>query len=250
MDINNRAVSLCKGWHLLQPMVFALFTVCVIPAQGQELTNKVAVNDDRPLYHALQQVAEQTKTLITFEEMIFEHSDDLDQATPRRGEVVLIARYGEFDFEYEAGMPVKEVLESMLVKYHSEYPGNYKVLGENDVFHIVPESSKDPSGNFVTRRSLLDSIVTLRLSNATGQDIVCEIVRQVAVDNEVSLGCLTGFGPSPLDAATFEDYTATGAVARDLLVDILNKSGNNLSWVLLRSINTNSSTITFLRQPR
>jgi hypothetical protein len=250
MNTNNRAIGWRKVWCLLQPLIGVLFTFWLIPVQGQGLTNTVAVNDDRPLYHAVNQVAEQTKTFITFEEMTFEHPDDLIQAPPWRGQVHFVARYGEFDFEYEAGTPVKEVLEAMLVKYHSEYPGTYKVIGERNAFHIVPGSSRDSSGNFVPRKSLLDSKVTLNVASGTGLDIVCEIVRQAAVENGVELGCSTGFGPSPLASATFKNYNATGVVARDLLVDILTKSGNDLSWVLLRSLNTNSSYISFLRQSR
>jgi hypothetical protein len=120
----------------------------------------------------------------------------------------------------------------MLDKYETEYPGNYRLIGADGFFHIVPKSSRDVNGEVVERSSILDQKLTLQMSQVSGRDIVCEVLRRISrEDREVS--CLTDF--VRLDSVSFENYFLEDASARDHLVKVITESGIRMSWFAFRS---------------
>jgi hypothetical protein len=120
----------------------------------------------------------------------------------------------------------------MLDKYETEYPGNYRVIGAEGFFHIVPESSRDMNGAIVKRSSILDQKLTLQMTKASGRDIVCEVIRRISREDR-NVSCLTDF--VRLDSVSFENYSLEDASARDHLVKVITESGMHMSWFILRS---------------
>lgn len=194
----------------------------------------------------MQKLSENTKSFITFEEVLFENSEDLVEAPPWRGQTYYIAKFGEFTFEYLADQKTEDVLQALLQKYQNEYPGGYRLLSQENVFHIIPDSSRNLAGEIVQRRSLLDTPVTLELTNVTGRDLVCEVIKQVAEKTGEQIFCVTDF--VRLKTHEFDEYGVNGSVARDVLVDVIEKSGNDASWFLWRDINAKHYIMTFIGQ--
>lgn len=97
-----------------------------------------------------------------------------------------------------------------------EYPGNYGIARSDGFFHIVPESSRDASGEEVPRESILDQKLTLRMANASGRDIACEALRRISREDR-KVSCLDDFVPA-LHSARFEQYSLENASAREHLV--------------------------------
>lgn len=216
-----------------------------LSADGQE-TRRVSVDQDRPLTHAIQQLAEQTKTLITFEELIFEYPDDLMDYENQRGEKKLIPKWGAFNFEYESGLPVREVLDAMLEKYQSEYPGNYRVVEGEAAFHVIPDTSRNSSGVYVARSSLLNGEVSLNSSISNAHELACDVVKQATAGSGENVACISDL--AKLSRITLENFSTDHREARDVLVDILKQSGGKRSWLILRSITTGDYAISFIGQ--
>jgi hypothetical protein len=178
-------------------MVWVRFALAVSPliihnfVHAQEELRIVSVVDAPqiydPLSYAAKALAEQTNSVITFEEMIFEYPADFQEFNDQ-GFPVRIPRYGAFDFEYSSGTPVPDILEALLEKYSEDYPGHYKILEDeigSSYFHIIPDASKNEVGEYVARESLLDEILTLNMTNVTGSEIVCEVLKQVSEQENV-----------------------------------------------------------------
>ncbi|MDY6981968.1 MAG: hypothetical protein SV422_02675 [Pseudomonadota bacterium] len=189
---------------------------------------------------------------ITFEEMEFEHPDDF-QTTESRSGPAIVTKFGEFNFEYDPARPVSAIVDSLLDDYHQRFPGKYRVVEEtleidersSTIFHIVPGASKDISGAYVPRHSLLDVPVSVHFDHPAHVDtILCAVLEQASKLQDTPLLCLTDFAHFFLGLVLYE-YHAENVPARTLLLRLLNETGHHLSWNVNRASTKRDYAVVF-----
>lgn len=209
--------------------------------------SSVEVESHRPLAYAARALAIRHDLVITYEDPRWAHPSQIEVVPPRNPEAPgkkhaegpddrpLRPRAGKLEFTYresdlEAGPEgVLNVLERLVEA--SSQP--YEVREEAGAFHLVPISSLDASGEWVSHHSPLDVPVNLPFERRTVMETLEAIVGGV---NEVS-ETRVEFGMVMI--RSFRRWTvelgSTGRSARELLVEAMRTDKLTTSWRLFYS---------------
>jgi hypothetical protein len=214
----------------------------VAAQMGQPL--EISVNDPRPLARAAQMFEKRHGWVITYEETSFVHEGDIEDVTlatrMSRGDSksprTLIPRGGPFVFSYRtpagASVPEEGVLEMLLEQFHlSGYPGQFRLIKGDNVFHIVPAARKDPSGAMATAVSLLDVRVSVPDEERSAFGMLEAIT--TALSRAGAARVTVGTVPVNVLMRTRVRGGARNETARGTLLRTLQTTGRQMSWRLL-----------------
>lgn len=228
-------------WLLLLLLLLAL------TAQSQQTRFTLSEDDPRALATISQYIAQHTHSLITYEELGYEHRNDL-AFYPDENPSHPLPRHLRFTFTYDATDDVRTILQNLIENHDEQASGSYKVIEEQGVFHILPDASKDESGAFMQRASILDLPVSVRLEQATGREVACEVLRQLQERWQVETSCLTGYKGQVFGDLFYDEYEVEELPAREHLTRLRLDSSKRLSWHILRGADGRYGVNFFIQQ--
>ena len=113
----------------------------------------------------------------------------------------------------------------------SGYVGEFSLIQNGSAFHIVPKASKNASGFFEDRRSLLDYRVTFDNRRRTALEMLEALT--LSISQASSRRTVVGTIPQNVLRQTFVQDGAGNESARAVLVRTLAATHRQLSWQLL-----------------
>jgi len=206
----------------------------------------VSEDDPRALATISQHIAQHTRSVITYEELAFEYEGDL-QLYPDKNPAHALPQHQRFTFSYDPTVDVEETLEALIASYNAQSSGSYKLVEADGVFHILPDTSKDESGTLTQRASILDLPVSVQLSDETGGEVACEVLRQLKESWDVEAVCLTGIKGEVFGELVYDEY-ALEAPAREHITRIRQDLSKPLSWHITRSFDGRYGVNFFIQQ--
>jgi hypothetical protein len=123
------------------------------------------------------------------------------------------------------------LLEQVVQAHNANSHGGHLRLQQTEgVFHVVPFESKGPSGQWVSRGSLLDVSITLPESERSGAEMLDTICR--AVSNATGAHVVVGHIPLNIVASYRGILVANDEPARSVLLRALSGTHRRLTWML------------------
>jgi len=242
-------MTICR--HLISPVAqLTVVTWLFIGIGGQpskawqeNQTTTISVNSGRPLAEVIEILEKRYGWVITYEDPAYIYPadfEDVTMAVRRDGRTeprVLVPRGGLFNFQYPTAavssiQDASTILAKLIDDYNrSGHPGLFRVIRSGTVFHVVPVETRNASGQFVPRGSLLDVNISIVDHEATALDLLREIVNAVSRPG----GARVVVGTVPLNAMiqTRVRSGAAGENARAVLSRTLEAIDPKLSWSLL-----------------
>ena len=211
-----------------------------------------ALVSSRPLSDATARLREVRGKIITYEEPILVWSGDLQTALvgPLNREY-FYGRIQSFSIppdvasEPDLALALRKTIEA----YHQQTSGTrFQVVTSKLGYHIVPIQAHDHSGVLSPTASLLDSRVYVANQPRTAREHLEALGAAVASATATKLDV----SASPFRRQGFDDafrarperfaWGAQSAVARDALIDLLDRSATSFSWHLLCDASPSSAT--------
>ena len=231
---------------LLSTGLFVSFDAIAQTTSQPESWINLDVDDPRPLLAAVQALEKRFGWTVTYEDPPYASPDDFEDVTLSTRRTLydktkprtLVPRGGPFAFRHAMSAPPSSardrqvVLETLLEQYRmTDYPGEFALTSTGDVLHVVPIGSKNPAGQRVPARSLLDLNISLPNGQRTAFDMLRAITEAVTRPGvaEVTVGTV----PINLLMQVRVQDGATNESARGVLLRLLEATRQNLSWALL-----------------
>lgn len=218
-----------------------------IGAQEAKRMN-VSVQGPRPMAKAIELLEARCRCVITYEDPRYAHRDDvadvtvqvrrdLDKFKPGEAPKVFVPKSETLALDYDElpntnnpdGMTVvvRQVIETHAAMGNA---GRFRVELNDQSIHVIPTGIRNERGDLAPQESVLDSLISLPLTNRSGiqtLDAICAAISQTN-GTQVILGAV------PLNAfVPYHDRQgATSQRARDVLVNLLKGVGDNFSWQL------------------
>lgn len=207
------------------------------------LTATFSVTYARPLESVVYTFSKVYGWRITIEEAPLLYQDDIINVTrdPTVGIRALRPKEQSLSFSYtlsQDGGPPKNpehALQTAIDAYNSaDLPGVYKLLRDDEYFHIVPVAQRNRQRVNVTAINPFDMIITVSGANRYPESILNEVLE--------SIGSLSGF-PVILAASPFSmgnqpqiEKDFVNVSARNVLKELIRESGIPRVWYLLYAI--------------
>lgn len=217
-------------------------------AAGQEAAQAtgsmlIDVEGARPLDKAISELTARHGWAITYEELPLQFAGDATDAarTLRKDSVstkpLLVAKGGRLRFAYEA-LPNRENEEAVLLALLREYrasdpPYGFRLVRAGDVFHVIPETSRDARGVHEERTALLDTKISISAKDRNVEEMIREIVAAVSAKADSRLS--PPGRPSNLFMQTRVTGGADNEAARSVLLRTLKETGQQVVWAVLCS---------------
>jgi hypothetical protein len=219
-------------------VLLALGGACsMLPAQiarGPE-----PVSAARPLLNEAVRLQRQFGKAITYEDAVWRWSGDVE--TNQRGGTLpkSLSYVRPADVGEDPGL----ILASSLAAYHQQTDGpRFAVITSKYGLHIVPTQKRDEGGNWGSVTSPLDAEITVPVQERTATEHLVAILGQVTSITRISVGFVptnvSRYGlPDPFEWGFAADpsrfsWGASGTVARDAILDLLERSATTYSWHL------------------
>jgi hypothetical protein len=214
-----------------------------------QTTEKLSVDDGRPLAEAILLLESKFGSVITYEDPAYVYSGDisdvtesvrrdLDKFEPGKAPRVLVPKGGKFDFVviHHANGTGDEgrTLEKLVSDYGLvARSSRFRIERARDAFHVIPVLVRNAAGRLTPQAPVLDARITFSTKERTGfqeiQDFCAEVSR--VTRKQVVMGNV------PNRFAGYKDNYGipTTTNARVALAQILKRleSGRRLSWRLL-----------------
>jgi hypothetical protein len=203
----------------------------------------IHVSDPRPLASAIKELEDHNGWVITYEDPPYVYTLDSEDVTlsVRKDfdltKKVLVPRGGPFVFRYpvHAGADARDaaaLLGRLLEEYHlTGYPGVFRLIRTESVFHIVPSESSNALGQFEPRVSVLSASISIADREQTAFDMLKAITAAVSRPGFASV--VVGTHPTNLLAQVRVQGGAKNEMARTVLLRTLEATNRRLSWNLL-----------------
>jgi hypothetical protein len=205
---------------------------------AQAVRSPESISSPRPLADEARRVQRLFGKVVTYEDPLWRWSGDSEP----KGQGFLL-KYLSFVRPADSGDDPQLILNRTLDEYHRQTNGpRFAVLTSRWGLHIVPTQVHDENGQLVEAVNPLDARITVPVEARTATQ------HFVAVLSQVSLAAGIGMEFSP-DTVTltpgFDPFEAhfgadpirfpwgtSGTVARDAIVDLLDRSATTYSWSL------------------
>jgi hypothetical protein len=232
-----------SGPVLLAASLTVVGVYTVSPAAMRTQETSISVNAARPLANTIEILEHRYGWSITYEDAPYQYAGDMKDVSRevrRNGTEgkpkVYVARGGVFNVEYatpsEAAAPDPDmVLRRVLLDYNaSGLPGEFRLVRQGTLLHVVPAGVRDRAGVKENRGSILSVRMSLPNQERDALSMVSEIVK--AVTSVAGVKVHVGLVPDNLLSNTKVTFGADQDVARDVLVRTLAATGQNLTWQL------------------
>jgi hypothetical protein len=223
------------------PSAWAGLRVVLSSLGGQDVA--VSVNDARPLAKAIDVLEQRYAAAITYEDPPYAFARDLKDVSnevrrdaPQGKPRVIIPAGGVFEAQYvEPSDPVPPNLQTavrrVVAKYNaSGLAGEFQVVEDGALLHVVPMRIRNRLGVVENQRSLLDTKLTIDARDRSALEMLQAFVEALtqASGSHVSLGTV----PLNLLAQTRVSGGANDERAGTILMRTLAATGATLSWRL------------------
>ena len=229
--------------HHVVFIVPILLLIQIATAQQQIPAGSSLVTSPRPLADAARSLQETYGKVVTYEEPILTWRGELQTKPGRNPE----AKWELFPMPQSFLMPesgpgtdLASVLEDTIAAYHHATSGTrFQVLSSKLGYHIVPVQMHDESGRSVPATSALDQIITVPSEARTAMKHLLAIgaalnsTGPIHVDISAVRGKADGFDSAFRAQPEVFQWGVHSAVARDVLIDLLNQSATTFSWQLM-----------------
>ena len=216
----------------------ALTTASVVATQT---TARVRVSDARPLSAAIAELETRHGSVVTYEDPLRINSSDVADVTDtipperRTKPRILVARGGEFTFDYEtpsdnSNASVMGMLQQLVQQYNrASADATFRVMRTSETFQILPEVSKDTVGNLQAAGLPLDTIISI----PGGQRTAWEQLWAIRTALREAGFSRFSMGAAPMGALSQPaNWAAHEGPARAAVVRVLESSPNKLSYRL------------------
>jgi hypothetical protein len=229
-----------KIWNYAIIIVLALTLTPPVDSQSAAGV-RAPIVDARPLAEASIRLQEVSGKIVTYEEPILTWSGDLEELPGKSGSKgYLYPKSQSFIMPEVPSVPdLASALNQVLDAYHKQTSGTrFQFLSSKAGYHIVPRQVHDAKGALVASASLLDANVTIAQIERTPQGHLAAFAAAVvaATGTRLDLSAIP-FKPHGFDDAFRArperfSWGAQSMVARDALIDLLNRSATSFSWRL------------------
>lgn len=240
----TRVYSPSKFWRIMVWLI--VLALNAVPNMAQQLGRRVLidVNDPRPLKAAIESLENQVSWPITYEDPQYAHDSDVadvtqtvrkdkDPAKPK----VFVPRGGRFTFSYDiptaaTSQQQAAVVNALLEQYRfSGFPGEFRVIATEGVFHVVPFSIKNRKGMQERTGSILSGRISVPRGQRNTFAMIQAILTAVSHTNRVTV--VPGMMPLNLLSQVSVTDGADNESARVVLLRTLAATGQKLAWQLL-----------------
>jgi hypothetical protein len=214
----------------------AAMLACGSIISSQDRTATLSINDPRPLAAALQDLEARYGWVVTYEDPIFQHPDELqDVTTSVRKDYdttkphVIVPRGGPFTFAWPLSSTPPAILENLLRAYRaSGHPGVFRLANTGATFHVIPVRSRRADGVDQELPAVLDALISVPPGSRTAHELLLAIAERVSRATDVPVG----LGSYPLNWAlqTRVEGGVSNEPARTALVRVLDSPRLKFSW--------------------
>jgi hypothetical protein len=219
-----------------------LFLIQVAAARPQP-SNSSLVTSPRPLEDASRRLQEAYGKVVTYEEPILTWRAELEARTGRNPEErwQLIPPLQSFSMPaIDAKTDFLSVIENTLKAFHQQSSViRFQVLSSKLGYHIVPVQMHDETGRSVSTGNILQEVITVPIEARTAKEHLLAIgaalnrVQSVHVDISAVPGNPRGFDEAFRAEPAAFNWGVRSTVARDALIDLLDRSATSFSWRLI-----------------
>jgi hypothetical protein len=216
-------------------MFSALSATAQIPKPGP-----TPIASPRPLADAADLLVHLYGKVVTYEDPVWVWRGDVEPepgGDPNRKWGLFPKAHG-FTMPAETGVDpdLASVLQKTLAAYHQQGLGaRFQVLTSKWGYHIVPIQAHDEGGSLVPASSPLDSHVYLTTETRTPLQHLSALLDAIGVASGVKIDPAMfggGFNSEFRSAPASFEWGAAGVVARDALIELLDKSATTFLWRL------------------
>jgi hypothetical protein len=219
-----------------------LFLIQVAAARPQT-PNSSLVTSPRPLEDASRRLQEAYGKVVTNEEPILTWRAELEARTGRNPEErwQLAPPFQSFSMPaIDAKTDLPSTLENILRAFHQQTSViRFQVLSSKLGYHIVPVQMHDETGRSVSTGGILQQVITIPIQARTAQDHLLAL--RAALNRAQSLHVdisAVPHSPGGFDVAfraepAVFNWGVQSAVARDALIELLDRSATSFSWRLM-----------------
>jgi len=212
--------ALIKAGFVLAPLLLGT------SASSQAPEEEIKVDEGRPLAEAVVAISARTRVPITYEDPPYRYPGDTAPSP-----FGVVPRVGPLEFRYAPESNVLEVLRLAIgAAAQRGYPGVFEVRPDAGWYHVIPVKARDPKGELVSVRSILDTPVAVPTGKTTRYDVVRTICAEVSRRTGVRVT------PGMMHPRTFlKDqvwHDAKPRPARDHLTRLLDDIGGGMIWLL------------------
>lgn len=217
-----------------------------VRAQGGA-TQRIQVNDPRPLSAVIDELRSSFGVAISYEELLRVSPADAKDITAtipadrRKGDQkYYIPRGGAFTFSYasprdNSPATIEQILRGLVGQFNRvSLDAQFKLSRTGDTFCVVPVTRKASNGVVEAIGSVLDTVISIPDGKRTAMDQLAQISLALREAGHVNFG----LGLVPFKALGYTlDGGVKGETARQALVRLLDGSPFKLDWVLLCGAN-------------
>jgi hypothetical protein len=195
------------------------------------------VDDPRPMAEAVQSLVKTYGYQITYEDPPFVYQGDLaDRNVKGFKDRIPAGAALSLRFTPSSRMitptDMAGLLEKLLqVHAVSDKGGHFRLVQNEQVFHVIPSEAKDPNGSWVSKSSILDAAISLPSKERTGMAMLEDICAAIgaAAHTRVMVGTI----PNNVILPYRGMLSAENESARGVLMRTLDGSNRRLTWILL-----------------
>lgn len=204
-----------------------------------------AISSPRPLLDLCELIQSRYAKIVTYEDPIWVWRGELES---RRGNENV--KWGLFPKARSFSIPASlslvqaptlslQLLDTFVDLYHRQTDGpRFTVLSSKLGLHIVPTQAYDAAGRLIPAVNPLDLVVSIPVARRTPSGHLRALCDQLSASSPVPIE-FSAAGMFPWLDQLFAppqpefDWGATSAVAREALIDLLDRSATSLCWGLL-----------------
>jgi hypothetical protein len=209
---------------------------------------RLRVDDPRPIAKAADELGKYYRFAISYEDPMYAYSGDVQQVIGMSGKKdvkaqgdnsvrpVLVPLGGAFDVRIETAQTsnadvIAELLERLIqVQADQQSGGRFEVVESAGMLHVVPVAVRSASGQWMDQQSILAAAISVPAGRRSG----LEALRTIADAVSKQSGKVVELGLAPLNLMRAEhDYPVQIGSARQVLLGVLARFGNRLTWRLL-----------------
>jgi hypothetical protein len=211
------------------------------------------VDDPRPVAEAVQSLVKKYGYQITYEDPPFVYQGDLADRNVK-GLKDRIPAGGALSLRFTPSSRMSTptdmagLLEKLLqVHAVSDTGGHFRLVQNEQVFHVIPSEAKDPNGSWVSKSSILDAAISLPNKERAEMAMLEEICAAVgaATHTRVVVGTIPGNAILPHRGM----LSAENEIARSVLMRALDGTNRRLTWILLYDPNDREYFLNILVVP-
>jgi len=224
---------------LLLAAAFAI-AICVMRAQAPPVKGPTVITSARPLNQAASILRHLYGKVVTYEEPVWNWSGDSERLNRVPGaKNNLEPKRLTFTMPADTGVEanISLILQRTLDAFHAKSSGpQFKVLASKWGYHITPALAHGANGELLPATSILDATISVAVQQRDPYQHVRALLAAVTASTGVRIGVgiqnSRGFNRLFRAAPASFKWGAQNMVARDALIDLLERSATTFGWNL------------------